>query len=676
MFAGQRHGRKKTVKLGNGDISDKKTEAKEELMQIITKKQNQVIAAILTLAMVLSGFSFMQGTAYAADGEKKMPYKEGDDISRAAFYIAVDADDDGTLDDVYYYTEDEIKAYGETGDYRYNNHDTWMTDSVKGAKLSTLIDELGGEAKVESTDTIKYMEYDAYHSNKTQTTYQDTVAGLEDDPSGNGSGFASPAETMIAYSAKTSYENPDENNQNDKDYIDFKNYEREVSPFRGFRQTGEANSLVLKMLMGVVITGEPDNYGQGTETQGGYALEHYSPAGKKIADDYQILGLVAGMKWAAAPQALPWAKADGPVQVITAEKVKDAKHASQMVRYTYSENEFLKVSQNGKSKSMTRSDIKAADDIEIPSAEADNHKYEYFGYNKPMYVRYQGAWLKDVLDDLTAGQRVFIVDESGKNVEITKNLDDYFVAYYYSQSKSSTNIPNVKRVPLYYGQAVLVDTASAPVERSDDDSDYTAESGKEPITYKSPKAVVVMDKVSAPTSVKAVLGKYNQAKVTWKAVSKADGYTVSYKKDGASKWTSANVKNPSFTKGSLTAGAGYQFKVKAHKTVSGVKVYSSETSAVKITTLKAPVVKLSKKGKSSVKVSYADIKGESGYQIYRSVKSKTGYSRIAQLSANKTSFTDSKTKKGGKYYYKVRAYKTSGGKKIYGPWSKIHNIKR
>ena len=649
-------------------------------MQVLTKRKSRAIALFVALAMLLSCFTFMEGQAFAAQKGKKMPYKEGDNISNAAFYIAVDPDGDGTVDKYYYYTEAEIRAYGQTVDYKYDNHGQLQTDSVKGAKLSSLIADLGGEPGIKDTDIVKYMEHDAYHSQQSQGAYRDTVAGLDRDPGGNGSGSGLPAETIIGYSAKTTYGKPDANNVNDTKYIEFKDYHREASPLRGFRQTKGANSAVLKMLIGVVISNEQGiaKYGRGTDTQGGYILEHYSKiTGEKIADDYHVLGLIIGMKWAAAPQKLEWASPSEATKVVTVEDVASPRAASQIVKYNYTENNFLTLAKDGQKKELTRSDILKAGNVEVPNSTHKYHEFKYYGYNKPMYIRYQGAWLKDVVGAVQAGKKVLIVDKAGKTIDVTSKLGDYFVAYYYSESKSSSNIANGKRRPLNYAHAVLVDTASAPVEYSDGDTDYTVESGKSPVTYENAKGVVVTDSIAAPTQPKAVLSKYNQAKFSWKAVPGAAGYTVYYKKAGTSKWVSADTAKTTYTKSKLAKGVNYEFKVKAYKTDSLAKIYSDkDSSVVKVTTLKAPALKASKKGGHAIKVKYTNIRGESGYQIYRSTKAKKGFKKIRTRSANKTTYTDKKVKRGKTYYYKVRAYKKVDGKMVYGPWSKVKKIRR
>ena len=75
-----------------------------------------------------------------------------------------------------------------------------------------------------------------------------------------------------------------------------------------------------------------------------------------------------------------------------------------------------------------------------------------------------------------------------------------------------------------------------------------------------------------------------------------------------------------------------------------------------------------KTSSSSVRVSWNNISGESGYQIARSKSSTKNFKIVKRVSKNYKS-TKIKTPRYKKYYYKVRAYKTVNGKRIYGPWS-------
>lgn len=93
-------------------------------------------------------------------------------------------------------------------------------------------------------------------------------------------------------------------------------------------------------------------------------------------------------------------------------------------------------------------------------------------------------------------------------------------------------------------------------------------------------------KISAPASPKAKKGK-KSFKLSWKKVSNASGYEITYATDSKfkknkkickvnkGKTTSATIKK-------LKAGKTYYVKVRAYQTVNGKKVYSGYTKTVKV----------------------------------------------------------------------------------------------
>ena len=107
---------------------------------------------------------------------------------------------------------------------------------------------------------------------------------------------------------------------------------------------------------------------------------------------------------------------------------------------------------------------------------------------------------------------------------------------------------------------------------------------------------------------------------------------------------------------------------------------AASTTAVKKTTVSKPkattIKSLKKSGKKAVKITYKKVSGVSGYQIYMSTKKKSGYKKIATLSAKKSSYTKGKLKKGKKYYFKVRTMKKVSGKYRYSSFSQVRLIKR
>ena len=94
-----------------------------------------------------------------------------------------------------------------------------------------------------------------------------------------------------------------------------------------------------------------------------------------------------------------------------------------------------------------------------------------------------------------------------------------------------------------------------------------------------------------------------------------------------------------------------------------------DSLAYDVEALKITAGSTAKKGSITVKWT---VKGNAaaadGYQVWKSTKKNSGYKKM--FTTTKTSYKNTKgLKKGTRYYYKVRAYKTVGGKNVYSDWS-------
>lgn len=101
-------------------------------------------------------------------------------------------------------------------------------------------------------------------------------------------------------------------------------------------------------------------------------------------------------------------------------------------------------------------------------------------------------------------------------------------------------------------------------------------------------------------------------------------------------------------------------------------------NTAEITSLKKPAsVKAEKYGKKKIRLRWKKVEGATRYRIYRAVKKKGKYTCIRTIKKGKTvTFVDGSVKKGKTYYYKIRAYRTSGGKTIASAYSKIVRCRR
>ena len=170
-----------------------------------------------------------------------------------------------------------------------------------------------------------------------------------------------------------------------------------------------------------------------------------------------------------------------------------------------------------------------------------------------------------------------------------------------------------------------------------------------------------------PGSVKVTWKGKKKVSVTWKGASDATGYLVyrSFKSNSSGFKQVAEVGGTSYTDQAATPGKTAYYKVVA---VNGDA--QGAASSVKSTyVVKAPAKVKAKLSKKTATVSFKASAKASGYEIW-SKTDKKSYKKAATLTSAKSVKKQFKNLKGGTYYYKVRAYKKSGGKKIYSDFGK------
>lgn len=103
------------------------------------------------------------------------------------------------------------------------------------------------------------------------------------------------------------------------------------------------------------------------------------------------------------------------------------------------------------------------------------------------------------------------------------------------------------------------------------------------------------------------------------------------------------------------------------------KVIDNKNDDNKVTTSKVAKVKLSvvkKAGKRAVTVKYGKVANASGYKLQYAANKSFKNAKSITVSKCKTSVKIKELKKKT-YYFRVRAYKTVNGKKVYGNWSNV-----
>ena len=88
---------------------------------------------------------------------------------------------------------------------------------------------------------------------------------------------------------------------------------------------------------------------------------------------------------------------------------------------------------------------------------------------------------------------------------------------------------------------------------------------------------------------------------------------------------------------------------------------------------KAKIVSVKSVSKKGVKITWNKVRTAKGYQIKYSTKKNMTVAKTVTSGALSKKIT--KLKSGKRYYFKVRAYKTADGSRIYGGWSSTKSVK-
>ncbi len=138
-------------------------------------------------------------------------------------------------------------------------------------------------------------------------------------------------------------------------------------------------------------------------------------------------------------------------------------------------------------------------------------------------------------------------------------------------------------------------------------------------------------------------------KISWAAVDGAAKYKVFYSADGKKYKQLIETTKTSVTHTGAKIGTTYYYKVKAVNADGAMSAFSNGKNIKCVPA--APTVTISRSG-GKAKLSWKKVSGATKYWVYRSTDGKK-YTRVAI--ATKLTYTDSKSKSGTKYYYKVRA---------------------
>lgn len=177
---------------------------------------------------------------------------------------------------------------------------------------------------------------------------------------------------------------------------------------------------------------------------------------------------------------------------------------------------------------------------------------------------------------------------------------------------------------------------------------------------------VISFKISAVAvkGLKSSSVKYNSLKLAWTKQGYADGYQIC---NSSSKVVKTVKKNSASITG-LSAGKTYKYKVRSYvRNADGTKSYGAFSSVLSVTTkLRTPTVKVVSNAKGQARISWSKVSGASGYEIYYKKSSKAKYKKLKTVNnPNVRVCTVRGMKSGDRAYFRIRAFRKNGSKKVY-----------
>lgn len=178
-----------------------------------------------------------------------------------------------------------------------------------------------------------------------------------------------------------------------------------------------------------------------------------------------------------------------------------------------------------------------------------------------------------------------------------------------------------------------------------------------------------------PDGVKLSKGTGKTLTFLWKKQTGASGYEVSLYK-GNKKVKTALTAKTQYQFKKLKENTQYSFQVRAYKSINGNKKYSNLSNKLTVkTAAKAPANLNAAAGKKSISLKWKKTSGVTGYEIYISSKSNSGFKKVATIKgASKTKYTKKKLKTNSTYYFKVRSYTTKNGQKSYSNYTRAKKV--
>ncbi len=173
----------------------------------------------------------------------------------------------------------------------------------------------------------------------------------------------------------------------------------------------------------------------------------------------------------------------------------------------------------------------------------------------------------------------------------------------------------------------------------------------------------------APRNFQAASASYDSIRLSWASAGTGCTYEVYRATSFQGTYSRvATTTSLNYTNTGLKTGTTYYYKLRAYRTAGSQKKYSAYTSYVSAYARPATPSNVRAAGdESGITVSWNAVAGATGYEVGRATAANGTFTPIKDVAA--ISYTDAACAPGTAYYYRVRAYHTEDGKKIYGSYS-------
>lgn len=287
---------------------------------------------------------------------------------------------------------------------------------------------------------------------------------------------------------------------------------------------------------------------------------------------------------------------------------------------------------------------------EVAKKDSYDYNYQYDGNTEIGYGLIGSTGLDFILANKYAN--VFTV----KKGTGTQKLDA--VAFGVKDANTSYSIQ------IYKNPALNIEDANGTITGNTDNPESGTPLLDTPVTGKTTFAGYYT--VNMPSTVKLDEGDTFAVVITFDDETSMD---YSYIYSATAGITSVSRNNESYYAPSGKLVDMYETYLKKYSINMCIKAFTSKVSDK----LSVPqITKAESTDNNSARLEWQNVDGAEGYELFRSTEKNGTYNMLGSFTDN--SYVDNSVRYGKKYYYKVRAYKTFSGERIYSDYSTVQVV--